>query len=296
MLRGGQDGEAVIDGVSHARGVVHLHEVGDEARGDDDAQHHLGKLLGDGVGAAVGQCLLAPAHDGGGAHGAEGDAHSVAVGGDMPAGGHGGFIVLGHGVAHACPQVDIGGIGDDLGVDENMVGGNFGEGVFPQAAVGVIDDAEAGAGGAGGGDGGEGEEGAVRLLCQHLACVDGLTAAHGENHVGIGNLRQQHGDVLAGGLAAVPEGANDLYARLLSGGDDLVGCGSQGALTADDGGLFAVGRANGGNIVIGIGADGISGKKTLLHGNDSPNLSFFSDFQTLRRVLSCTCGSCTRPR
>ena len=159
MLGGGQHGEAVVNRVGHAGGVVHLHEVGHEAGGDNDAQDDLGQLVGDGVGLAVGQRLLAPAHDGHGAHGAEGDAHGVGVIGDMTPGGHSGLIVLGHGIAHTRPQVDVRGIGDDLGVDEDVVGGDLGEGILPQTSVGMIHNAQGSAGGTGGGDGGEGEEG-----------------------------------------------------------------------------------------------------------------------------------------
>lgn len=126
------------------------------------------------VGLAVRHGLLAPAEDGGGAHGAEGDAHGVGVGGDVVAGGDGALIVLGHGIPHAGPQVAGRGVGDDLRVDENVVGRDLGEGVLPQAAVRMVHDAKAGAGGAGGGDGGEGEEGPVGLVGQHLAGVDGL--------------------------------------------------------------------------------------------------------------------------
>lgn len=55
-------------------GVVHLNEVGDIAGGDDDGLDDLRQLRGDFVGLAVRHGLLAPAEDGGGAHGAEGDA------------------------------------------------------------------------------------------------------------------------------------------------------------------------------------------------------------------------------
>ena len=265
MLRGGQNGEAVVHRVGHAGGVVHLHEVGHEAGGDDDAQNDFGQLVGDGVGLAVLHCLAAPADDGLGAHGAEGDAHGVAVGGDMAAGGNGGFVMLGHRIAHAGPQVDLRCIGNDLRVDEDMLGRDLGEGIFPQAAVGMIHDAQAGAGSAGGGDGGEGKEGAVGLLGQHLAGVDGLAAAHREDHVRSGHLRFEHIHVFAGSLAAVPEGTDHFQAGLFSRSRD-VGTGSfQGPLAADDGGGFAVGGAYVCNVFIGVRADGISGKQTLLH-------------------------------
>ena len=96
--------------------------------------------MGDGVGFAVIQCFLTPADDGSGAHGAEGDAHGVGVVDDLAAGRGGGLIVLGHGVAHTGPEIDVRGFGNDLRVDENVVGRNLGEGVLPQTAVGMIHD------------------------------------------------------------------------------------------------------------------------------------------------------------
>ena len=41
FLCGGQDREAVVHGVGHAGGVVHLNEVGDIAGGDDDGLDDL---------------------------------------------------------------------------------------------------------------------------------------------------------------------------------------------------------------------------------------------------------------
>ena len=265
FLCGGQDREAVVHGVGHAGGVVHLNEVGDIAGGDDDGLDDLRQLRGDFVGLAVRHGLLAPAEDGGGAHGAESDAHGVGVGGDVVAGGDGALIVLGHGVSHTGPQVAGRGVGDDLRVDENVVGRDLGEGVFPQAAIGMVHDAQTGAGGAGGGDGGEGEEGPVGLVGQHLAGVDGLAAAHREDHVGVRHLRPEHIHVFAGGLAAVPEGAGDLDAGAFHRLADLRLRGGQRLPAADDGGLFAIGRADVDNIVIGVRAYGISRKKSFLH-------------------------------
>ena len=217
------------------------------------------------MGLAVRHGLLSPAKDGNGAHGTESDAHGVGVGGNVVAGGDGALIVLGHSVPHTGPQVAHRGVGDDLRVDEDVVGGDLGEGVFPQAAVRMVDDAQAGAGGTGGGDGGEGEEGPVGLVGQDLAGVDGLAAAHGEDHVGVRHLRPEHIHVFAGGLAAVPEGAGDLDAGAFHRLADLVLRSGQGLLAADDGGLFAIGRADIDNILIGVRAYGISRKKSFLH-------------------------------
>ena len=225
------------------------------------------------MGLAVRHGLLAPAEDGSGAHGAEGDAHGIGVGGNVVAGGNGALIVLGHGIPHAGPQVAGRGVGDDLRVDENVVGRDLGEGVFPQAAVRMVHDAKAGAGGAGGGDGGEGEEGPVGLVGQHLAGVDGLAAAHREDHVGVRHLRPEHIHVFAGGLAA--------FHRLA----DLRLCGGQRLPAADDGGLFAISGADIDNILIGVRAYGISRKKSFLH-----NKHLLKNAWLMRRAQSAVTG------
>ena len=251
--------------MSHAGGVVHLNKVGDKAGRDDDGLDDLRQLRGNAVPAAILHGLPAPADDGLGAHAAQGDAHGIGVGGDVVAGGDGTLVVLGHGVTHAGPQVAHRGIGNDLRVDENVVGRDLGEGVLPQAAVRMIDNAKAGAGGAGGGDGGEGEEGAVRFVGENLAGIDGLAAADGEDHVCLRHLGPEHVHVLPGGFAAIPKGADDLDAGALHRLADLILGGGQGVLAADDGGPFAVGRADVHNVLVGVRAYGITGKKSFLH-------------------------------
>ena len=133
LLRGGQHRKAVVHGVGHAGGVIHLNKIGDKAGGNDDGLNDLRQFRRDAVGLAVRHGLLAPADDRLGAHGAQGNAHCIGMGGHIVPAGNGALIVLGHSVAHTGPEIAHRGIGDDLRVDEDMVGGNFREGVFPQA-------------------------------------------------------------------------------------------------------------------------------------------------------------------
>ncbi|MPM33630.1 hypothetical protein SDC9_80207 [bioreactor metagenome] len=58
LLGGGQDGKAVVHRVGKARGVVHLHKVGNHAGGNDDAEHCLRQVGGHGVCFAVLKRLL----------------------------------------------------------------------------------------------------------------------------------------------------------------------------------------------------------------------------------------------
>ena len=264
LLGAGQDGEAVVDGVGQAGGVVHLDEVGHQPRGDDDAQNNLRQLVGDLVSLAVRHGLLAPAEDGLGAHGAEGDAHGVGVGGHVPPGGGGALKVLGHGVPHAGPQVLHRGVGDNLRVDEDVTGRDFGEGVLPQAAVRVVQNAQAGTARAGGGDGGEGEKGPVGHVGQHLHRVDGLAAAHGKEHIRLGHLGLELGDVLHRGLSPVPVGAGDFHRRARHRLADFLLRRGQGPLAADDGRLLSKGGAHGGDVLIGVLPDGVAGEQCLL--------------------------------
>ena len=83
LLHGRQDGEAVVHGVGHAGGVIHLNEVGDKAGGDDDGLDDLRQLRRDLMSLAVRHGLLAPAEDGRGAHTAQRNAHGVGVGGNI---------------------------------------------------------------------------------------------------------------------------------------------------------------------------------------------------------------------
>ena len=69
LLRALQNRKAVVDRVRETRCVIDLHEIRDEARGDNDAENNLGQLVGNRVGAAVAQRLLAPAEHRRGAHG-----------------------------------------------------------------------------------------------------------------------------------------------------------------------------------------------------------------------------------
>ena len=64
---------------------------------------------------------------------------------------------------------------------------------------------------------------------------------------------------------------NDLLLVVDIAGDEFLQA-QQLRLAADDGDLPAVSGADVCNIVIGIRADGISGKETLLHDNSSPCL------------------------
>ena len=269
MLGAGQDGKAIVHSVCHTGGIIDLHKVGHEAGGNDDAQNDFGQLIGNGVGLAVCQSLLAPAQNGGGAHRAEGNAHSIRVAGDMIPGGYGGFIMFGHRVAHTGPEVNVGRVGNDFGVDKDMRGRSLAEDIFPQASVRMIHDTQIGAGSTGGSDGGEGEEGTVGLIGQYLAGVNGLAAADCKDHVGIRYLRSQHFHILAGGFAAIPEGADNFHIGFGYGCGDGCAGGLQCALAADDGNLLAISGADIGNVIIGIGAYGISGKKRLLHNHKS---------------------------
>ena len=286
LLRGGQHREAVVHGVGHAGGVIHLNKIGDKAGGNDDGLNDLRQFRRDAVGLAVRHGLLAPADDRLGAHGAQGNAHCIGMGGHIVPAGNGALIVLGHSVAHTGPEIAHWGIGDDLRVDEDMVGGNFREGVFPQAAIGMIHNAKAGAGSAGGGDGGEGEERAVRFVGQHLAGVNGLAAAHGEDHIGVRHLRPEHFHILTRRLAAVPECPDDLDTGALHGFANFILRRGQCVLAANDGRCFAVGRADICNVFVGVRAYAISGKKSFLH-----NKHLLKNAWLMRRAQSAVTGS-----
>ena len=108
-------------------------------------------------------------------------------------------------------------------------------------------------------------------MCRRRS-VDGLAAAHGEEHVRLRRLGPQHLNVLHGGLAAVPEDTDDLQSRALHGPEDLVLGGGQGLLAADDGYLFSIGRADVPNVLIGVRPDGISGEERLFHLFKTPFL------------------------
>ena len=208
---------------------------------------------------------MAPAEDGLGAHGAQGDSHGVGVGGYISTGRDGALKVLCHGVPHACPQVFHRSVGDDLGIDEDVGRRHLGEGILPQAAIGMVEDSQAGAGRASGCDGGEGKEGTVGLMGQHFTGIDGFAAAHRKDHIRVRHLGQEHLDIFHRGLSPVPIGTGDLNVRTLHGFADLLFRCGQGVFTADDGGFLSKGSAHVGNIGIGVLPDGISSKQCFLH-------------------------------
>ena len=261
----GQYCEAVVERVRHARRVVHLDEVRDEARRYDYREHDLGELFARAVRLAVGHRLASPADYRLGAHCAERYAHRVGVERRVAARGYGAFVMLRHRVAHSGPEVFDGRVRDYLRVDEDVVRWDFRERIFAEASVGVIYDAEARAGRAGRGYRREGEEGPLRVVREHLACVDGLAAADGEDHVSVRRLRAQHLDVLERGLAAVPVDAGDFYLRALYRLEYLVLRRGERLFSADDDGLSAVLPAYARYVVVGVRAYRVSRKHCPVH-------------------------------
>ena len=162
-------------------------------------------------------------------------------------------------VADARPEVLFGRLGDDLRVDEDVARARRVVVVRERATV-VVDHGDGGRGGAVGADRGEREHRLVRQVGRDLAGVDGLAPAHGEDDVGLlhGGLGEQAVGVGLGAFGAVDEAAEDLNPGTLErGADERLG-GAQGALAADEDDLVHVlGRADGGDFPIGIGADGV---------------------------------------
>ena len=109
---------------------------------------------------------------------------------------------------------------------------------------------------------------------QHFHRVDGLAAAHGEEHIRLFHLGLQHGDILHRGLSAVPIGAGDLNARALHRPADFFLRRGQGVFAADDGRLLAEGGAHGGDILIRVLPNGVAGEQCLLEIH-SQQPSFF---------------------
>ena len=176
-----------------------------------------------------------------------------------------GFTLLCHRVAHSGPEVFDGRVRDYLRVDEDVVRRDFRERIFAEASVGVIYDAEARAGRAGRGYRREGEEGPLRVVREHLACVDGLAAADGEDHVGVRSLRTQHLYVLKRRLAAVPMDAGDFYLRALYRLEYLVLRRGERFFSADDDGLSAILLAYARYVVVGVRAYRVSRKHCPVH-------------------------------
>lgn len=187
------------------------------------------------------------------------------MGGRVIAGGNRALIVLRHRIADAGPEVFIRRIRNDLRVNKDVIRRDLRERILAQAAVRTVEDAEARAGGAGGGDRRECEERAVRAVGKHLAGVDRLSAADGENHIRFRNLRREHFYILHRSLAAIPERPDDFEAGCLRRRDELLLRRRERAPAADDGRFLSVGRADAPDVLVCVCADRIAGKKCFLH-------------------------------
>ena len=246
LLEAGQGAQAVVEGVAQAAvvvdGVFPGHQHGDPAGGDDDGQHRLFQLVGGPARLVVGQSLSAVAHQSFHAHAAEVHAQGLEMLQILALGGYLHLVELGVGVADAGPHVAVGGPGDDIGVDEHVLGAFQEEDEFGKGAVFVIDDGQGRAGGAVGGDGGEGKIGLFQVQGHQLAGIHRLAAAHGEDHVRLPH-RFQSFQLCRGGAGAfraVPHEIHDLYLGAGHGPLQLFFCGGHGLFAADDHGFGAV--------------------------------------------------------
>ncbi len=100
---------------------------------------------------------------------------------------------------------------------------------------------------------------------QHLAGINGLAAADGEDHIRVRHLRPKHIHILTGSLAAVPEGAGDLDAGPSTALRIRLSAAASAFLPPMMAAFFAVGRADVHYVVVGVRAYGISGEKSFLH-------------------------------
>ncbi|MPM33628.1 hypothetical protein SDC9_80205 [bioreactor metagenome] len=153
----------------------------------------------------------------------------------------------------------------------------------------MVEDAKAGIRGAGGGDGWKGEEGLPCPLGQHLGGVDGLSAAHGENHVRVLRVGGEPLDIFNGGLSPVPQAADHLHRRSLQRGNNFLLRCRHGLFAPDHHRFCSVGGADGRNPVIRVRADGVAWNQCSFHFL-SPLNPYSPDFPP--EIY----GFCKRPR
>ena len=122
----GERGEGVEDGVGQAGVVVNdlirREQDGGDGGGDDDGQNHLGQFFGHILFLVILKCFFAVPQQRFQAGAADADAQRVVVGQLVAPAGHGGFKILGVGVAQPGPQVPRGRGCDHLRINERMPG------------------------------------------------------------------------------------------------------------------------------------------------------------------------------
>ena len=191
------------------------------------------------------------------AHARKCDAHAVAVLELAAARGNRRLVVLGHRIDDAAQQVLDGCLCHDAAAKEYVDWWDVRIQVILELAVLCVDRRDTGRCRAAAGDRREREVRLVLAVRHGLGRVDGLAAAHGEDHIGLLN-----GRILADALDAckrtLPTGmdeARELKAHALDGAHHLLLSRLDAAAAADDDDTLAVARTDLADLLIRLDAD-----------------------------------------